>query len=360
MTIVQATRDYEAWLGKHIPILKADLNAKHQHMASDPFSFFRATFYRWMQLWPEHCQDCGDAPGVLGVGDLHVENYGTWRDTEGRLIWGINDFDEAFPLPYTIDLVRLTTSAWLAIELEDLAIAPADAAVAVLDGYTTGLNAGGLPFVLSEEHRWLRDAVTSKLRDPTIFWEKLSALPPLKRVPEGVLSLLRNALPEKNLAFRVAHRQAGLGSLGRERYVALADWRGGKIAREAKALLASACAWAGLRPSDAHIYYADIVGRSARAADPFLSLKGAWILRRLSPFCSRIELSALSRSRDEEKLLWGMGRELANVHLGTRGAAPRILRDLERRKAKWLRRAAEAMTAATLRDWKAWKKAGAR
>ena len=33
-----------------------------------------------------------------------------------------------------------------------------------------------------------------------------------------------------------------------------------------------------------------------------------------------------------------------------------ILRDLERRKAKWLRRAAETMTAATLRDWKMWKK----
>ena len=31
----------------------------------------------------------------LSVGDLHVENFGTWRDSEGRLIWGINDFDEA-------------------------------------------------------------------------------------------------------------------------------------------------------------------------------------------------------------------------------------------------------------------------
>ena len=120
MTIVEATRDYEAWLGKKIPIIKADLVAKHQHMAGDPFSFLRATFYRWMQLWPEHCKDWNNAPIVLGVGDLHVENYGTWRDIEGRLIWGINDFDEAFPMPYTVDLVRLTTSAWLAIELEHL------------------------------------------------------------------------------------------------------------------------------------------------------------------------------------------------------------------------------------------------
>ncbi|HEY3901566.1 MAG TPA: DUF2252 family protein [Chthoniobacter sp.] len=358
MTIVQATREYEAWLAKQIPIIKADLVAKHQHMAADPFSFLRATFYRWMQLWPEHCKDCSGAPIVLGVGDLHVENYGTWRDIEGRLIWGINDFDEAFPLPYTVDLVRLATSAWLAIELEHLTIAPEDATAAILDGYVTALSAGGLPFVLSEQHVWLRDAVTGKLRDPVVFWQKISALPSLQRVPKPVLALLRSAMPEKNVEFRVAHRQAGLGSLGRERYTAVADWRGGKIAREAKALLPSACAWAGLGSSDTRIHYSEIVSRSSRAADPFLVRKGDWILRRLSPFCSRMELSALPRSRDEEKLLWGMGRELGNVHLGTRGAAPRILSDLDGRKAKWLRRATAAMTAATLSDWKAWKKHG--
>jgi hypothetical protein len=309
-----------------------------------------------MQLWPEHCKDCAQAPAVLGVGDLHVENFGTWRDTEGRLIWGINDFDEAFPLPYTVDLVRLATSAWLAIELEHLAVSPADAADAVLDGYTNGLTSGGMPFVLSEQHRWLRDAVTGKLRDPVLYWQKLSALPPLKRVPKAVLSLLRQAMPEKNVPFHVAHRQAGLGSLGRERYTALADWRGGKLAREMKALLPSACIWAAPRSGDTRIRYAEILRASARAQDPFLSLQGTWILRRLSPFCSRIELSALARSRDEERLLWGMGRELANVHLGTRGAGPRILLDLDRRKGKWLRRAVEAMTLATMRDWKAWRK----
>jgi hypothetical protein len=309
-----------------------------------------------MQLWPEHCQACCDAPVVLGVGDLHVENFGTWRDTEGRLIWGINDFDEAFPMPYTVDLVRLTTSAWLAIELDHLALPPATAANAVLEGYVFGLTNGRLPFVLSEEHRWLRDAVTGKLRDPVLFWEKYSALPSLKKVPKDVLTLLRQAMPEKNLPFRVAHRQAGLGSLGRERYTALADWRGGKICREAKALLPSACSWAGLDSGNTHIYYADILRAAARTADPFLCLQSTWIVRRLSPFCSRIELAALARSRDEEKLLWGMGRELANVHCGTRGAAVRILRDLDGRKAKWLRRATETMLLATLRDWKAWRK----
>src|SRR5882762_5781868 len=106
MDIVGATRSYERWLATRATIVKADLGAKHAAMAEAPFPLLRATFYRWMQLWQEHAGNLDAAPKVLAVGDLHVENFGTWRDAEGRLIWGINDFDEAHPLPFTIDLVR--------------------------------------------------------------------------------------------------------------------------------------------------------------------------------------------------------------------------------------------------------------
>ena len=57
-------------------------------MRADPFVFLRATFYRWLQLWPTICGALDDAPPVLAVGDLHIENFGTWRDREGRLILG--------------------------------------------------------------------------------------------------------------------------------------------------------------------------------------------------------------------------------------------------------------------------------
>ena len=322
MTILEATREYETWLGRQIPILKADLTLKHQRMAGDAFCFLRATFYRWMQLIPSLCADCFAAPSVLSVGDLHVENYGTWRDAEGRLIWGVNDFDEAFPLPYTNDLIRLATSAWLAIELDHLTARPATACAAILDGYTSGLEAGGAPFVLSESHRWLRDTVTSKLRDPAQYWQKFTALPTAKRVPAKVLTLLRNALPQKNIPCRIAHRQAGLGSLGRERYTALGDWCSGKIARETKPLVPSACTWAGLRKDDTHIYYADILRQSARAPDPFLVLQGSWILRRLSPSCSRLELSDLARSRDEGRNCCPNGQWAVNWPISMSVPAP--------------------------------------
>jgi uncharacterized protein (DUF2252 family) len=117
MNVVESTRAWERWLRQRLPVIvEPDLRHKHTQMEADPFSFLRGSFYRWAQVWPQLCTDLTAAPLVLGVGDLHVENFGTWRDREGRLIWGINDFDEAATVPYTNDLVRLCTSALLAIE----------------------------------------------------------------------------------------------------------------------------------------------------------------------------------------------------------------------------------------------------
>ena len=126
MKFKKATKSYEAWLAQHTKIVKADLKFKHDQMSADLFSFLRATFYRWSQLCPHVCPDLATAPAVLAAGDLHVENFGTWRDREGRLVWGINDFDESFPLPYTNDLLRLAVSAHLAIAGNNLALRPGD------------------------------------------------------------------------------------------------------------------------------------------------------------------------------------------------------------------------------------------
>src|ERR1700724_4902843 len=127
MNVVKATRQFEAWLGKRTPLVKKDLRTKHEAMKSSAFRFLRATYYRWAQIWPKICPDLAKSPQVLAVGDLHVENFGTWRDIEGRLIWGVNDFDEAYPLPYANDLVRLAVSAHLAISANHLTLLHEDA-----------------------------------------------------------------------------------------------------------------------------------------------------------------------------------------------------------------------------------------
>ena len=50
------------------------------------------------------------------MGDLHAENLGMCLDSRRRLVWGINDFDEACELPFTSDLVRLAASIVFAAE----------------------------------------------------------------------------------------------------------------------------------------------------------------------------------------------------------------------------------------------------
>jgi hypothetical protein len=359
MNVVKATRQFEDWLGHRTTLIKKDLRLKHSSMKAEVFPFLRATYYRWAQVWPKVCPDLASAPHVLAVGDLHVENFGTWRDVEGRLIWGVNDFDEAYPLPYTNDLVRLAVSAHLAAEAEHLPVKRKDICDAILEGYREALRSEGRPFVLGEEHRWLRQIAESELRDPVHFWAKMNSLPTVKgEVPISAIDALDHLMPAPDLNYRVAHRVAGLGSLGHARYVAIADWHGGRIAREAKALVSSACFWAKRSEGPTEILYQTIVSRAVRCVDPFVQLRGHWIVRRLSPHCSRIELATLRAQGEEMRLLASMGWETANIHLGTRSARKVILSHLQRQKEKWLHAATEKMLQAVRDDWKVWKEDG--
>ena len=351
MKIAKATDRYEAWLSRHLTILEKDLELKHEAMRSAPFPFLRATYYRWAQTWAEICGEAARAPETLAVGDLHVENFGTWRDVEGRLIWGINDFDEAYRMPYTNDLIRLSTSALMA----QMTCDERPGIDAIAAGYREALEAGGKPFALAEHHHSLRLMATARLHEVEKYWEKLHALPELgSKPPAGAVKAIARLMPERGLQYRIAHRIAGLGSLGRERYVALAEWRGGTVAREAKALAPSACVWAA-NGRASEIHYQLILDRSVRCPDPFVRLQRRWIVRRLAPDCSRIELGALPGERDEMRLLHAMGWETANVHLGTTKART-ILNDLKKRPRGWLWSAARKMQKAVLADFEDWAK----
>jgi hypothetical protein len=354
MDIKQATAAYETWISKQIPLLAADLKLKHQRMAEGPFPFLRATFYRWAQLWPENCPALANAPLTFAVGDLHVENFGTWRDSEGRLIWGINDFDEVCEMPYAVDLVRLAVSAFLAAGEGVSSCRPDDACAAILDGYTEGLQQGGQPFVLAERHRGLRNLALNELRDPVKFWDKMNQWPEADKIPPNVKVLLTRALPGPASHYKIIHRQAGLGSLGRRRFTLLAQWCGGYVAREAKELRLSAWHWMDKKQTK-KIFYSTVIARAIRVADPMVSTKQQWLIRRLAPDCSRIELSQLPAKRNELKLLRAMGLETANIHLGTKSAVAKILADLRKRPSRWLYDAARAMEGATINDWKRWR-----
>ena len=106
------------------------------------------------------------------------------------------------------------------------------------------------------------------------------------------------------------------------------------------------------------IFYQAIADRAVRCRDPLVALQGRWVVRRLAPDCSRIELGSLPAERFESLLLHAMGWETGNIHLGSAAIIKEVKQDLKRRNRNWLLKAAEAMESATRSDWEDWKKTG--
>lgn len=122
---------------------------------------------------------------------------------------------------------------------------------------------------------------------------------------------------------------------------------------EAKALAPPVWKWAQGGEGRGKVSYREALARAVRCPDPHVRVRGRWLLRRLAPDSSRIELGELPKERDEIRLLHAMGWETANVHLGCRNARA-VGADVRRRGWNWLYEAARHMAGAVTRDWKSW------
>jgi hypothetical protein len=347
---------YEAWLATQCDVVNEDIKAKHKLMKDSAFMFLRATYFRWAGQIGTVCPQLMDAPQLLCVGDLHLENFGTWRDADGRFVWGVNDFDEGAVMPFVLDLVRLATSIRLA---PDRSVSNGEVAEILIAGYREGLRVSQ-PALLDEGETWLRPyAVGTELASGE-FWEKLGK--PKKyplidgkadgKPPRDVMQLLNASLPKGATNIFYRRRIAGGGSLGRPRYVAIADWRGGRVLREAKALVPSAWTYVhGAQPSG----FLKLARGEYRAPDPFLDVEGDWTIRRLAPDSRKIELSEDARTDLKSYLLQAMAFDLASIHAAGSAGVNVLRRDLKKRPNHWLYKAAKTAAAAVEKDFEAWK-----
>jgi len=96
-------------------LMKADADAfrvKFRKMAADPWAFYRGSacvFYADMADLRDDWTD--ERTGRVWIqGDLHAENFGTYMDGKGVLVFDVNDFDEAYLGPFTWDLRRFVAS----------------------------------------------------------------------------------------------------------------------------------------------------------------------------------------------------------------------------------------------------------
>jgi hypothetical protein len=180
-------------------------------------------------------------------------------------------------------------------------------------------------------------------------------------MPDSVRKAFAKILPGgAEPEYRVLKAPKGLGSLGRRRYLALVDWQGGKMAREAKAVVASACLWAkkkGERAGKGNPWLEKTVRSAVRCADPYYEVRRGWLVRRLGPDCSRIDIDELVHHEDLASLLYCMGQETANIHLGTLKDRERIREGWKHLPADWLETAAQVMLKRSLKDWNRFKTA---
>lgn len=337
-----SAKAYESWLKTAIgpDFVDADLDEKHRKMRASAFGFLRATYWRWAEIILDICQDLSDSPEILAIGDTHLENFGTWRDAEGRLVWGVNDFDDAAIMPYPLDLVRLAASALLAGD--DAGPSVDDICDAILGGYEAGLS-GPTPLVIERDYKWLRKAILLPEPERAAFWDKFDRIKTTATgsVPLRYRNALRAAMPDPDGSPVIAPRAVGTGSLGRPRFVARDDWKGGPVLREAKALVISA--WSlRFNPGTTTILAGEIASGRFRAPDPHYHVTDGILVRRLSPNSRKIEANDADATLLSRGMLEMMGREIANCHADDPAGLAAVRGDFPRRKKGWLRRAAKA------------------
>jgi len=340
MHISEANRRYETSLRATFDnaVVEADLIEKHDKMAKSAFQFLRATCFRWAAEAQALLPNLSVLAAVGTVVDAHVGNFGLWRDSRMRLVWGVNDYDEAALAPWPFDIVRLATSANLAFADPD----PDDIVRAILRGYREGLDAPSAR-VLERDHLWLRDAFTASDDERISFWKKLDKAEPAACRPSTFEAPLRAALGDAT-DVRIVPRSAGVGSLGRPRFVAIGRAAGGPVAVEIKGVMPSA--WIsgrreGLAERLAHGCF--------RSGDPTHHYSADHVVRRLAPDSGKVAFDKLARV-EHPPLVRAMAADLGAIH-AQGGSGPIIARELAGLDADWLLGAARRTTLWTRDDW---------
>jgi uncharacterized protein (DUF2252 family) len=99
---------------------KDSLKLKYERMAKNEFSFFRGTCH----LFYEDLSKGKNLPGsplTWISGDLHVENFGSYKGDNRLVYFDLNDFEEAILAPLSWELARMITSIDVAFDSFEIA-----------------------------------------------------------------------------------------------------------------------------------------------------------------------------------------------------------------------------------------------
>lgn len=329
------------------------LQLKYQRMRSDPFVFLRGTCH----LFYQHLPSVGifkSAPPVWSCGDLHLENFGSYKGDNRLAYFDMNDFDEGMLAPATWDLVRMLTS--MRVGAKSLGLKPSDAMVlcsAFLESYGVALMTGKAYWVEPQTANGLVSALLDGLRDrrradflnarTQLKGKKRTFKPDMSKVlpvdasqREMVMAFMdgfsrSKANPEFFKVLDVARRIAGTGSLGVDRYAILVQGKGssdGNYLLDIKEAQPSSLApylkvkqprWI----SQAH-RVVEVQHRMQAVSMAFLqpvSMNGkSYVLRALQPTEDRVSINGAKQTLGEiETVISTMGRIVAWGQLRSSG-----------------------------------------
>ena len=334
------------------------LAIKYGKLRANVFAFFRGTCHLFYDRLPQK-NLFKNSPLVWACGDLHLENFGSYKGDNRLVYFDINDFDEAALAPAGWDLVRMLTSVLVGTDgLKGDAFGENNLGATFLNAYASSL-ATGKPYWVERETatgpvRVLLDGLRERSRvqfldarteikgkKRLIRLDGKNALPASKAqrasIGEFMSSFAKN---QPNPAFfgvqDIARRIAGTGSLGVDRFALLVQGKGspnGNYLLDLKHSTPSTLAGhlelkQPLWPSEAH-RIVELQQRSQAVPMAFLQPvqvdSAAYVLRGLQPSEDRISFSPLKLALPElQELLVTMGKIVAWAHLrgaGRQGAA---------------------------------------
>lgn len=372
------------------------LQMKLSAMQADPFVFLRGTCHLFYQDWHTALNKL-DSPKVWVCGDLHLENFGSFKAENGLAYFDLNDFDESALAPCLWEFTRLLTS--LIVAQDTLKLKPKQTE-ALLESmtltYASVLAEGKPKWVERKTSRgliktllsslskrtdadFLADRTNAKDKGNTLIIDGERTLKLDKEAKEKALTLFKNAMQvtrKKDFytPLDVARRVAGTGSLGVERYVVLVygNGEGRRALIDIKATSHSALSPYLTSPQPKWNNQAervDTIQSGAQVLPPAL-LKAvhvdgkSYLIKALQPSQDRLDLSQWNGKLNvldnifdtmAEVSAWGHLRNAGYLGAANREALMQFGRQVDEWKAPTLALAKQAAKQ-TIEQWQAYKK----
>lgn len=232
--IIQQLKDANKGREKNI------LMIKYTAMAENPFRFFRGScplFYR--ELFTQYPFPV--SPAVWCCGDLHIENFGSYKGSNRLVYFDLNDFDEALLAPALCEISRLAASVQLAAAAAGFSTKDRSRLVrTLLSSYRHSLKKGKPTVIERETARGFIKKLVVKVAerkemdlvrkrtdlvkpDRLVITDRLLALskPEKKAIVNSFNQWLAQKTNNEVQAIDAGFRIAGTGSIGIQRYVML-------------------------------------------------------------------------------------------------------------------------------------------